>query len=208
MNEYLKNPNYDVCYYRIKSEFIQTFNLNKSEILDYFIKNNIYKFFIKNISKNVNSINTQNIIKKYKSQIKQIYSIYLGVIIEAENYKEIPFNFTNYEQKTFSDVIKLINIQINKKDDNYQIYNIFKDKNIEAIIIYFLKTSDNNCIRYLDNLSKVKLNINGKDLINMGLKEGREFKIIFEEVLKIKLDNPKITRNEEIEIAKKIVTKL
>lgn len=208
MNEYLKNPNYDVCYYRIKSEFIQTFNLNKSEILDYFIKNNIYKFFIKNISKNVNSINTQNIIKKYKSQIKQIYSIYLGVIIEAENYKEIPFNFTNYEQKTFSDVIKLINIQINKKDDNYQIYNIFKDKNIEAIIIYFLKTNDNNCIRYLDNLSKVKLNINGKDLINMGLKEGREFKIIFEEVLKIKLDNPKITRNEEIEIAKKIVTKL
>lgn len=206
MSDYLKNPNYDVCYYRIKSEFIQTFNLNKSEILDYFIKNNIYKLFIKKVNKNINSIKVQKIIHKYKKQIKQIYSIYLGIIIKNEDYDKLPFDFTAYEKKTFSDIIKIFETNIDTSD-NYQIYKLFKDKNIEAILIYYLKTKDNNAIKYLDKLKDIKLNITGKDLIILGIKEGKIFKTILNEVLKEKLSNPKIEKEKELQIVTNLLAK-
>ena len=207
MNEYLKNPNYDICYYRIKSEFMQTFNLNKIEVLDYFIENQIYKLFIKNINKNIDTIKTQNIINKYKSQIKQIYSIYMGIIADNEDYKTLPFDFTAYEKKTFNDIIKLSENKTYNKDDNYEIYNLFKDKNIESIIIYYLKTNDNNAIKYLDKLSKIKLSIKGKDLINLGIKEGKEFKIIFDGVLKVKLSKPNMKKEDELQIVTNLLAK-
>ena len=206
MNEYLKNPNYDICYFRIKSEFIQTFNLNKSEILDYFIQNQIYKLFIKNINKNIDTMNVQNIINKYKSQIKQIYSIYFGIIIENDKYQNLPFDFTVYEKKTFNDIIKIFESSANICD-NYQIYQLFKDKNIESIIIYYLKTNDNNAIKYLDKLSKIKLSITGKDLIKLGVKEGKVFKIILDEVLKVKLSKPNMNKEEELQFVTNLLAK-
>lgn len=206
MSDYLKKPNYDVCYYRIKSEFMQTFNLNKSEILDFFLKNNIYKLFTKNIIQNINSTKVQKIIAKYKKQIKQIYSIYLGVLIENENYEKLPFNFTVYEKKTFSDIIKIFETNTNIKN-KYQIYHLFKDKNIEAIIVYYLKTNDNNAIEYLDKLKDVKLSITGKDLLKLGIKEGKVFKTVFDEVLKEKLSNPNIKKEKELQIVTKILAK-
>lgn len=206
MNEYLKNPNYNICYYRIKSEFIQTFNLNKSEVFDYFIENQIYKLFIKNINKNIDSQIIQNIINKYKSQIKQIYSIYFGIIIENDKYQNLPFDFTVYEKKTFSDIIKIFENSANIFD-NYQIYQLFKDKNIESIIIYYLKTNDNNAIKYLDKLSKIKLSITGKDLIKLGVKEGKVFKIIFDEVLKVKLSKPNMKKEEELQFVTNLLAK-
>ena len=206
MSDYLKKPNYDVCYYRIKSEFMQTFNLNKSEILDFFLKNNIYKLFTKNIIQNINSTKVQKIIAKYKKQIKQIYSIYLGVLIENENYEKLPFNFTVYEKKTFSDIIKIFETNTNIKN-KYQIYHLFKDKNIEAIIVYYLKTNDNNALEYLDKLKDVKLSITGKDLLKLGIKEGKVFKTVFDEVLKEKLSNPNIKKEKELQIVTKILAK-
>lgn len=206
MCDYLKKPNYDICYYRIKSEFIQTFNLNKSEILDYFLENNIYKLFTNNVNKNINSIKVQKIINKYKTQIKQIYSIYLGIIIKNEDYDKLPFDFTAYEKKTFSDIIKIFETNIDTSD-NYQIYKLFNDKNVEAILVYYLKTSDNNVIEYLDKLKDIKLSITGKDLIKLGIKEGKVFKTIFDEVLKEKLSNPKIKKEKELQIVTNLLAK-
>ena len=206
MCDYLKKPNYDICYYRIKSEFIQTFNLSKSEILDYFLENNIYKLFTNNVNKNINSIKVQKIINKYKTQIKQIYSIYLGIIIKNEDYDKLPFDFTAYEKKTFSDIIKIFETNIDTSD-NYQIYKLFNDKNVEAILVYYLKTNDNNVIEYLDKLKDIKLSITGKDLIKLGIKEGKVFKTIFDEVLKEKLSNPKIKKEKELQIVTNLLAK-
>ena len=206
MCDYLKKTNYDICYYRIKSEFIQTFNLNKSEILDYFLENNIYKLFTNNVNKNINSIKVQKIINKYKTQIKQIYSIYLGIIIKNEDYDKLPFDFTAYEKKTFSDIIKIFETNIDTSD-NYQIYKLFNDKNVEAILVYYLKTNDNNVIEYLDKLKDIKLSITGKDLIKLGIKEGKVFKTIFDEVLKEKLSNPKIKKEKELQIVTNLLAK-
>lgn len=207
MCDYLKKTNYDICYYRIKSEFIQTFNLNKSEILDYFLENNIYKLFTNNVNKNINSIKVQKIINKYKKQIKQIYSIYLGIIIKNEDYDKLPFDFTAYEKKTYSDIIKIFETTIDTSD-NYQIYKLFKDKNVEAILVYYLKTNNNNnVIEYLDKLKDIKLSITGKDLIKLGIKEGKVFKTIFDEVLKEKLSNPKIKKEKELQIVTNLLAK-
>lgn len=206
MNDYLKKNNYDICYSRIKSEFIQTFNLNKSEILDYFIKNNIYKLFIKNINKNISPINTQNIIQKYKSQIKQIYLVYLGIMVENKDYQNLSFNFTTYEKKTFNDIIK-ISENSTDIDDDYQIYQLFKNKNIESLIVYYLKTTDNNVIKYLDKLKDIKLNITGKDLIRLGIKEGKVFKTILDKVLKIKLLTPNMKKEDELQIVTNLLAK-
>ena len=49
--EYLNNINYDMSYHRLKNELVDTFNLNKSVILNKFIVSGIYRLLGENIQK-------------------------------------------------------------------------------------------------------------------------------------------------------------
>jgi len=60
-----------------------------------------------------------------------------------------------------------------------------------------------NIVRYLDSKDRVKMQINGNDLKDLGLKQGPLFRIIFDEIYNLKLNGVVNSRQEEIEIVKK-----
>ena len=74
--EYLKNINYDMSYHRLKKELVETFNLNKQEAYEKFIKEGIYKLLAPN--QEVPKINhsIEEILTNY--QTKHTWLIYLA----------------------------------------------------------------------------------------------------------------------------------
>ena len=57
-------------------------------------------------------------------------------------------------------------------------------------------------LRYLRELRHISLEISGDDLIRLGF-SGREVGELLDKVLKIKLANPEMTKEDEIELIKK-----
>ena len=61
----------------------------------------------------------------------------------------------------------------------------------------------NVAVRYLDLLRHIKISITGEDLKRLGIEPSPEYQEIFDYVLKAKLENPQITYEDEIALAKK-----
>jgi hypothetical protein len=55
---------------------------------------------------------------------------------------------------------------------------------------------------YLNDLKDIELEITGEDLKNLGISPSEEYQKCFDYVLKEKIGNPKLTKNEEIKLAK------
>ncbi len=51
---------------------------------------------------------------------------------------------------------------------------------------------------YLDDLRNIKISITGKDLQELGFKPSPKYQEIFDKVLKAKLKNPNMTKDDEI----------
>ena len=56
--------------------------------------------------------------------------------------------------------------------------------------------------RYFEILKDIRIKISGKDLINLGQKPSENFQKCFDVVLREKLKNPALTKEQEIEVAK------
>ena len=84
-DDYLNNVNYDMSYFRLKKELMDAFNLNKSEVLDKFIDQKMYKLlgdeqsFVK-----VNSSEIEKLLHEYDSEY--VWLVYLGFF----NLKNLP----------------------------------------------------------------------------------------------------------------------
>ena len=83
---------------------------------------------------------------------------------------------------------------IKKNEDNRTLL-------VEARNAHILK-DQKGVKHYLDNLRNIKISINGKDLQNLGISPSPQYQEIFDEVLKAKLQNPKMTKEDELKIAK------
>ena len=57
--------------------------------------------------------------------------------------------------------------------------------------------------KYLDNLRNIKPTINGKDLQQLGIKPSEKYQKCFDYILKEKIENPKMEKQQEIELARK-----
>ena len=73
-------------------------------------------------------------------------------------------------------------------------------------MLYAITKDETGARHYLDDLREIKLDITGKDLQALGIKPSPKYQVIFDEVLKAKLQNPKMTKTDEIEIAKKYLS--
>ena len=85
-----------------------------------------------------------------------------------------------------------------------ELYNTFKKLHLESIILYALYINEEAATKYLETSSKIKISISGKDLQKLGIPQGKIYNTIFEKVLKEKLQNPKLTKEDELNIAKNI----
>lgn len=209
-DEYLKNINYDMSYKRIKKELIETFNAPLSNItkeykkqrtFEKFINDKIYKLVTPN-DVEIPSINIEELIEKYCPDMdchvantprndEHIWLIYVGVL---KNLSRLPL--TKIEQKILDDVPQ------NILNSDFELYKTFENAKIETILLYAILKDQKGAKHYLDNLRNIKISINGKDLQNLGISPSPQYQEIFDEVLKAKLQNPKMTKEDELKIAK------
>lgn len=209
-DEYLKNINYDMSYKRIKKELIETFNAPLSNItkeykkqrtFEKFINEKIYKLVTTN-DVEIPSINIEELIEKYcldmdchvanaPSNDEHIWLIYVGVL---KDLSRLPL--TKIEQKILDDVPQ------NILNSDFELYKTFENAKIETILLYAILKDQKGAKHYLDNLRNIKISINGKDLQNLGISPSPQYQEIFDEVLKAKLQNPKMTKEDELKIAK------
>ena len=209
-DEYLKNINYDMSYKRIKKELIETFNTPLSNItkeykkqrtFEKFINDKIYKLVTPN-DVEIPSINIEELIEKYCPDMdchvantprndEHIWLIYVGVL---KDLSRLPL--TKIEQKILDDVPQ------NILNSDFELYKTFENAKIETILLYAILKDQKGAKHYLDNLRNIKISINGKDLQNLGISPSPQYQEIFDEVLKAKLQNPKMTKEDELKIAK------
>lgn len=193
-DEYLANINYDMSYKRVKKELIETFSLNSQSAFKAFIDQKIYKLVTLNDVK-MPKVNIENLVTTYladqpSSYPVAIWLIYVGILGDLSR---LPL--TKIEQKILDDVPK----EVLKTD--FELYKTFQNARIETILLYAILKDEAGARHYLDDLQKIKLEITGKDLLNLGIKPSPEYQKIFDEVLKVKLKNPSITKEDEIKLA-------
>lgn len=227
-DEYLVNINYDMSYKRVKKELIETFQPYYTPHPSYghplpvgarggvtfqkFIDQKIYKLVTPN-DVEIPKVNVEGLVKKYctphpsplpvgargeekpPSCSAAIWLIYVGILGDLSR---LPL--TKIEQKILDDVPK----EVLKSD--FELYKTFQNARIETILLYAILKDEVGARHYLDDLREIKLDITGKDLQTLGIKPSPKYQVIFDEVLKAKLQNPKITKTDEIEIAKKYLS--
>ena len=204
-DEYLSNVNYDMSYKRVKKELMETFNphpnfslshSDKGEIqpsprgrgdlyqlaFEKFINEGIYRLLTDKVQ--VSDVNIQRLVSDYGAEIPWI--VYAG----AFDLSRLPL--TKIEQKILDDVPQTI-----LKTD-FELYKAFENARVESVLLYAIK-DEAGARHYLDDLSKIKISVTGKDLQELGIKPSPKYQEIFDEILKAKLKNPNMTKEDEID---------
>lgn len=201
--------NTNLCYERIKSELRKTFNMNSHKAFDMYLNEGIYKLVNDGAETGISGIEIKNAIDSYAKNAEETWLIYLGSSLSCfSSWKmtEIADKLllSNSQKSILTNAASMIQSPNVGLDDNFEIHRYFKNKEIEAIIIYYLKTKDKNALHFIENLKEIKIEINGEDLINLGLSPSPKFSEIFFETLKAKLNGHIHTKEEEIDFVKKI----
>lgn len=202
-DEYLKNINYDMSFKRVKKELIETFNLNSQKAYDEFINAGIYKLISPEETFPI-KFNIENVINKYINVINpaNIWLIYIGTLKDLSNL--FP-TFTREEKRIIEDFNQIKNKIF---EDEFDIYQTFYNMQIETVILYGILKNIEITQLYLDKLKDIKISISGKDIQNLGIRPSSKYKDCFNQILKEKIKNPKLTIEEELNIAKKFFDKI
>lgn len=189
---YLSNINYDMSYHRLKKELIETFNLNKDVCFNKFLEQEIYKLLSKNQTPIIPKNSISAILQKFP--VENMWLTYLG-LFNLENLE------LNSNEKEIIDKYNLIKNVLPKND--IEICELFNDIPKESIILYAISVDYEVACRYLENLSGIKIQITGADLIELGIPKGKIYKEIFKYLYDEKILNPNITKSDEINLVKK-----
>lgn len=177
--QYLENINYDMSYKRLKKELIET--LNSREAFKRFIEQKIYKL-VTPLDFKLPEYDFTPFIEKYKPQ--NVWLIYVGLLPDISN---LPLT---KEEKKIIEEFKSLKCRPN----NTKLH-------IESVIMY--STIDPEFAQlYLDKLRYIKLEINGNDLKSLNIKPSQQYQKCFEYILEKKYINPKLTKADEIKLAK------
>lgn len=192
-DEYLDNINYDMSYHRLKKELKETFSLNNQQTYIIFIKQGIYKLLGDNCSAPDVIINPAEAIK-LTANLKYPYMVYLGI-----------FDLSNFElNKDESEIVENYkNIKDIKPVIDIEIYKLFKNIPLESVLLYSITIDYDIAMKYLSKLSKIKIEINGNDLKQIGIPQGKIYKEIFDSVLDEKIKDQTLSKADEIEFVKK-----
>lgn len=190
-DEYLDNINYDLSYHRLKKELKETFNLNNELAYKKFLDQKIYRLLGEGQPTVQFITSPEKLINEYKP--KHIWLVYLGA-----------YGLKNFELNSEeADIIKGFEATKHLKPaDRFSIYKTFCDKPLETVLIYALTIDKEIALDYLQNLRYITVETTGEDLLNLGIPQGKIYKEIFEFLLKNKIENPKISKQEELELVR------
>lgn len=216
-DEYLNNINYDMCYKRIKKELIETFNLNSQKAFETFINDGIYKLVterdvtlpqvnieeilsaysvIADLDPQSHSNNTNAAVYQTKNNAKiNIWLVYVGILGDLSR---LPL--TGNERKILNDFNAIGSLH-----NDFEIYKAFEKVQPETILLYAILKDKYSAVKYLEKLRNIKIQINGNDLVQLGLKPSKKFSEIFDYVLRKKLENPNLTKEDELKLVRDII---
>ena len=231
------------CGERIKSELKQTFNLvrsgsvsrsgcdeqamqaelilNKAEIMEIFIRENIYRLVDKDINNNWiassqaprNDKPIQNIVSEYLSFINYdfFWLIYLGVMLSDFSNEKInqiaqKLYLSSMETEVLTGAKDLLN-KTNCGQANFEIYEFFEKFMPESILICLIKKPElkEKADLYFKKLKDIKIYTTGETLINLGVKPSPVFGEILRKLLKARINGEFFSEEEEKEFIKKIL---
>lgn len=190
--QYLSDINYDMSYKRVRKELIETFNLNSQQAFELFVNEGIYKL-ISPEKFELPDVDVQELISQYP--VKNTWLVYVGLLPDLSRIE-----FTKSERKIIEDFRAIGDIRT-----DFEIYKAFEGLAPESILLYGISKDIKVSKRYIEVLHNIKLSITGDDLQKLGIKPSPEYQKIFDEVLKEKLQNPAMTYQEEINVAKKCI---
>ena len=190
--EYLKNINYDMSFKRVKKELIETFNLNSQKAFELFVNEGIYKL-VSPEKFELPEINVEYLINKYP--VENTWLVYVGLLPDLSNIE-----LTKQERKIIDDAKS-----IGELHNDFEIYKAFENLNTESILIYGILKDINAAKKYLENLRNIKIATTGDDLAKLGIKPSPKYQEIFDTILKEKLNNPKLSKQEELSVAKRFI---
>ncbi|OXT07609.1 polynucleotide adenylyltransferase [Thermoanaerobacterium thermosaccharolyticum] len=126
------------------------------------------------------------------------------------DYLNEKFNFKRQYTKGLSDLIE-IKMNLYTLKDDIVVYNLFKDKKIEAInAIYTMEGENIKKIvdRYFEVIKSLKLEINGDDIKKLGLRPSPIYKKILDNIYYDKICGKIRSKEDEFERLKQYVEKV
>lgn len=205
--EYLNSKSNDsMPLERVKSELRQLFNLNLSEAYDELISQRIYRLFSQKPNLQILGSQIKTAIDLFKVKKENIWLVYLGcLLINEDESLFCRLNLSGKEQRVLLDAKNMFLSKDIKKNDNYEIFEFFKNKDELAVVVYYILTGDHSAQIYFNDLKNIKLFVTGEDLIKLGLKPSIKFAKIFKQILKKKLNDGFNSKEEELDFLKLIL---
>lgn len=188
----------DISWTRIKNEIKQAFSLDNPKVFDMFLTNGIEKIFYAN-KPDIKGLEIKTLIEKYQPDFPWL--VYLGCILDDKEIIDA-FCFTRTEKKVFADKDTLLSANLSMLNSNYHIYKFFQKKSIESVLIYYLLTKRKEALIYLEKLSKIRVELNGEDLKNLGITDGKKIGEMLDKILKKKLTGTIVKKADEIKFVK------
>ena len=202
-NEYLSNINYDMSYQRLKKELMETFNLNIYEAFKRFVNQGIYKL-ISPLEFELPKYDFSPLIEQFLPD--NIWIIYVGLLPDISN---LPL--TKEEKQIVDEFRKLKKLcppleggpksLISRWGNDFEIYKTFKNIPLESVVMY--STINPEVVeKYFNELKDIEILINGNDLKNLGIEPSPKYQQCFDYILEKKISNPKLSKDDEIKLAK------
>ena len=99
-------------------------------------------------------------------------------------------------------VTMLLDELFKHKEDNYLLYTLLHPYDTELLLYLMARTQSEKIRRliskYFTQLKGTKVNLNGRDLLSMGIRPGPIFKEVFESLLQARMDGLVKSKGEEV----------
>lgn len=205
-----------LCGERIKSELRQTFNLNNFDSMKIFFTESICRLVSPELEKfdfedSFFSLLRDNIYK-YKDffSSENVWLVVLASFLSRLSQLEIvdicrKLYLSKKETEIVVGVSRLLFDEKNRDlSSRYVIYKRLNEFSLETLVSASVYSYFDSVIDlYINELKNVKIQLTGNDLIKMGFSPSPMFSLIFEEVLKTRLNEQLSGLDEEMEVAKK-----
>lgn len=194
--EYLNNINYNMCYSRVKNELRKTFSQNLQVAFDRFIEQGIYKLVDEKKIQKVN-YNIENLVNLYSPE--NPWLVYLGVILITHSEDILDKLELTKSEKGIILGAKSLLFEPFKND--FELYKAFAAQELETLLILAVLGREKEVYTFLNYLNKIKLEISGKELIELGYEPSKNFGACLDYVLSKKIEKPILSRRDEIRLA-------
>jgi len=159
--------------------------------------------------------------KKFSCRMSvDIWLMYFILLLAKLSIKDIEhivkkYNIRKSEQERICSFVrlrkKLLSSLVKPKLKPSQIFSILEPLSYEVIVLIKAISHKEIVKKRIDDFlslySDIKLDITGKDLINLGIKPGAYFRDILEKTLHAKIDGKIQTKSEELNFAKRLIRK-